>query len=70
MSSGDTMYAKGYSDNVNNMSPTDKKGVEKWLANGRDGNVNNISIIIDGYEAMDKRIQQSNYEAMINLGTF
>lgn len=71
MAPGETQYYKGYGGG--NMWGTNKAGANMWLANGGvyshgPKQPNRITINIDGKKAMDKTVNDSNYETFVNLG--
>jgi len=64
MSDGDTIEGIG-TDN-NQLDHIAKNGANAFT----NANVSNITIIIDGKKAMDKKIEESYYKTLIDLGAF
>lgn len=70
MAPGETSYSKGFGGG--SMMPTSRAGANMWLQNGgvysHPKTPNRITINIDGKQAMDKTVNDSNYETFVNLG--
>lgn len=69
MMPGEVQYYQGFGGGT--MMPTSRTGANMWLKNGgtySHPQPNRITINIDGKQAMDKTVNDSNYETFVNLG--
>jgi len=68
-----TILRMGEGDTIQGMGrdPNQLQAIARNGANAlSNANVSNITIIIDGKKAMDKKIEESYYKTLIDLGTF
>jgi len=67
MYEGDSIYGRGI--NPNSMDATNRAGANEFSLAGVQGSGSNITIIIDGKKAMERKIEESYYKTLIDLGS-